>query len=333
MVATIYQPKQKSYYGLLYITILALISNLITIVPWITNAGISPLIVAILLGMVFGNLYHYPASWSPGIQFSAKYLLRTAIILYGFRVSFQQIGSIGTEAFILDVMVVIFTLIIGYFIGRKLFKLDHEISLLISVGTAICGAAAVLAVEDILKSEPHKAAVAIGTVVLFGTISMLLYPLLHHTGFFGLSDNQFGIFAGASIHEVAQALVAGTDISGETGKIAVVVKMIRVLLLVPVLFLLTFMNRKDTQKSQFTIPWFAIGFVIVIGFNSLQLLSAKLLDLINQLDMILLTMAMGAIGIETKLNKIKKVGVKPLYLALILFAWVMSSVYVMIRLM
>lgn len=326
---------QKSY-GLLCVALVAMISFLVVKTPWLVSTGISSLVAAILLGMILGNSWQHPAAWSPGIQFAAKRLLRTAIILYGFRVSFQQIASVGLEALLLDLLVVSSTLIGGYWIGRKYLKLDKDISLLVSVGAAICGAAAVLAVEDVIKSEPYKTAVAIGTVVLFGTLSMLLYPLLQHAGLFGFSDNQFGMFAGASVHEVAQALVAGTNVSSEAGQIAVVVKMMRVLLLVPVLILLGMLtnssNQTQTKKPRLVIPWFAIGFIMVIGFNSLQLLSPQIVDAINQFDILLLTMAMGAIGIETKFNKIKQVGLNPLYLAMILFVWLLSSVFFIVKL-
>jgi uncharacterized integral membrane protein (TIGR00698 family) len=328
---------QKSY-GLLFVAALATVSYVVVQTPLLASTGISSLVAAILLGMILGNSWQHPTTWSPGIQFAAKRILRMAIILYGFRVSFQQIAAVGFEALLFDTLVVCSTLVGGYWVGRKCLKLDRDIALLISAGAAICGAAAVLAVEDILKSESYKAAVAIGTVVLFGTISMLLYPLLQHAGLFGFSDNQFGMFAGASVHEVAQALVAGTNVSNEAGQIAVVVKMMRVLLLVPVLIILGFLNNDSTsnhhhtKKSRLVIPWFAIGFIIVIGFNSLQLLPSFIVNTINQVDILLLTMAMGAIGIETKFSKIKQVGLGPLYLAMILFAWLMSSVFVMIKL-
>jgi uncharacterized integral membrane protein (TIGR00698 family) len=322
--------------GLACIAILATVSYVIASLPIMATTGISSLVIAIILGIIFGNAWHHPVSWSPGIQFSAKRLLRIAIVLYGFKVSFQQIASVGFEALLIDILMVSFTLLAGYFAGRKLLRLDHDLSLLISVGAAICGAAAVLAVEDILKSEPYKAAVAVGTVVLFGTASMFIYPALQHAGLFGFSDNQFGIFAGASVHEVAQALVAGTNISSEAGKIAVIVKMMRVLLLVPVLFILSFMSNKDDTKSidkktNITIPWFAIGFVAVIGFNSLHVLPSVLVDYINQFDVILLTMAMGAIGIETKASKIRKVGLNPLYLSCLLFLWLLGSAFLLVK--
>lgn len=316
--------------GLIFTALLALFSYGIINLPFMSQSGISSLVIAIILGIVIGNLWQHPDFLSPGIQFAAKRILRLAIILYGFRVSFQQIASVGAQALIIDILVVALTLSIGYIIGRKLFKLDRDMSILISAGAAICGAAAVLAVDDIAKSEPYKTAVAVATVVLFGTISMFLYPALQHAGIFGFTDTQFGVFAGASVHEVAQALVAGSNVSVEAGKIAVIVKMIRVLLLVPVLLILSLFSEKSAGKK-LMVPWFALGFVAVIGFNSLQLLASNQVSVINQIDIILLTMAMGAIGLETKMSKIKKVGVKPLYLAALLFLWLLGSVSLMVH--
>lgn len=319
--------------GLLFIAALASISCLIAL--WTQHIGIGPMVVAIVLGIITGNVWRHPASWTPGIQFSAKRILRIAIILYGFRISFQQITAVGASALLLDVIVVISTLFIGYFIGRNVLKLDRDLSLLVSAGAAICGAAAVLAVEDILKSEPYKTSVAIGTVVLFGTLSMFVYPLLQQQGWLGLTDNQFGLFAGASIHEVAQVLVAGTDISPVTGETGVIVKMIRVLLLIPVLIFLSawisWDKKSGRKKIQVVVPWFALGFLAVIAFNSLNLLSFEVVRNINQLDIVLLTMAMGAIGFETKWAKIKSVGIKPLYLASLLFLWLMTSVLILVK--
>lgn len=294
--------------------------------PGIAALGVSPLILAIVIGIFIGNSFTLSANLAPGIQFAAKQILRTAIILYGFRVSLQEIAAVGLPALIIDACVVTFTLFIGYQVGRRVLKLDRDLSLLISAGAAICGAAAVLAVEDVIKSEPFKATVAIGTVVLFGTLSMFLYPALQHAGLLHLTDTQFGIFAGASVHEVAQALVTGSSLNPTIGETAVVVKMIRVLMLVPVLFFISaWKSRQAAHDSQhhkkIMIPWFAIGFLLVIVFNSLHLLPTAVVKNITQIDIILLTMAMGAIGLETKISKIKSVGLKPLYLAVLLFAW------------
>ena len=171
---------------------------------------------------------------------------------------------------------------------------------------------------------------------MFGTTSMFLYPFLQHADWFHFTSYQYGIFAGSSIHEVAQAVVAGNSVSNEAGQIAVIVKMIRVLF-GTVLLLMAFFIRNigkaehDKKKLKVTVPWFAIGFLLVIGFNSLHLLSGTVVGVINQIDTVLLTMAMGAIGVETKLSKLKKVGLKPLYLAICLFVWLMASAFVMVK--
>lgn len=310
----------------------ALTSLYLSGIPWIAKAGINPLIIAILLGIIFSNTmrHHLPSSWTPGIHFSSKQILRFAIMLYGFKVTFQQIASIGALGLALDVFVVSSTLLIGYFLGVKVFKLDRHLSLLIISGSAICGAAAVLSVESVLESEAYKATVAIGTVVIFGTIAMFLYPFMQHIQIFSFTEYQYGIFAGASIHEVGQALVAGSNISAAAGNTAIIVKMTRVLLLVPVLIFLS-LNEKHMRskskktRSKLSIPWFAVIFIFVIGFNSLNFLPTYIVEFINKFDVFLLTMAMAAIGIETNFKKIKTVGLKPLYLSSILFLWLITS--------
>lgn|SRR3990167_2804945 len=324
--------------GLVFVALFAFASLYLAEMSWAVKSGISSLVIAIVLGIFYSNTLRQqlPTEWTPGIQFSAKKLLRLAIILYGFRITFQQIVSIGLEGLILDSLVVISTLLLGAWVGVKLFKLDRHIALLISIGAAICGAAAVLAAEDVLKSEPYKATIAVGTVVLFGTLAMFLYPVLQHAGILGFTDSQFGIFAGASVHEVAQALVTGSNVSSEAANIAVIVKMTRVLLLVPVLILLSiyegYIVKNTYQKTtKMVVPWFAVIFLIMIGFNSLQLLPSIVVSFINQFDLFFLTMAMAAIGMETNLIKIKRVGWKPLYLSVILFLWLTTSVYCFIH--
>jgi len=334
------QNRAYTFNGILFVALFALSSLYLAQMPWLAQAGISSLVVAIVLGIVYSNTLRHrlPDEWVAGVHFSAKRLLRLAIILYGFRVSFQEIASLGIESLILDMVVVASTLLVGYLIGVKLFKLDRHLALLISAGSAICGAAAVLAVEGVLKSEPYKATVAVGTVVVFGTLAMLLYPLLQHANIFGFSAHQFGVFAGGSVHEVAQALVTGAAISDQASNTAIIVKMTRVLLLVPVLILLSIyenraIQQSNAQKAPLTVPWFAIAFAAMIGFNSLHLLPAAVVTLINQFDVFLLTMAMAAIGIETNLGKMKKVGLKPLYLAILLFGWLTGSVYLLVKIL
>jgi uncharacterized integral membrane protein (TIGR00698 family) len=324
--------------GILFVALFALSSLYIASIPVLATYGISSLMISIILGIFYGNTLHHklPKEWSPGIHFCSKQLLRLAIILYGFRVSIQQIMSVGMEGLIIDLIIVGSTLLIGFWIGVKFFKLDKHIALLVSAGSAICGAAAVLAIEDVIKSDAYKATIAIATVVLFGTLSMFLYPALQHMEFFGFTTAQYGIFAGASIHEVAQVVVAGSNVSPDAETTAVIVKMTRVLLLIPVLIICTFFAKKgikeELQKQKVVIPWFALIFMGAIGFNSLNLLPDTVVELIKQLDTLLLTMAMGAIGMGTNLKKIKDVGLRPFYLAIFLFVWLGVGSYLLVGL-
>ncbi len=326
-------------HGILFVLLFALSSLYLSEIPWISHLGLSSMVIAIVLGIIYGSSLrkNLPENWTPGIQFSAKQLLRLGIILYGFRVSFQQIAAIGVEGFIIDVLMVGLTLTLGSWVGHKVFKLDRDTSILISAGSAICGAAAVLAVEDTLKNEPYKTSIAVATVIVFGTLGMFIYPLLQHAGVLDLTNKQFGLYAGASIHEVAQVVVAGTAVNQGAAVTAVVIKMTRVLLLVPVLLILAMLIKPLTPKTNIhnskpiTIPWFALGFAAVIGFNSLHLLPVIMINIINHIDGFLLTMAMTAIGIETNLKKIKTVGIRPFYFAFVLFVWLMGSAWVLVK--
>lgn len=317
--------------GILFIAIFSACSMLIAGTPEIKPLGISPLIVAIVLGIIYGNVAHprFTHELQPGINFCAKRILRLAIILYGFRISFQEIYSIGLSGAALGVVVVITTLVLGVWIGKKL-KLEEEITILIAAGAAICGAAAVLATEGVLKSNPSKAAVAVASVVLLGSVGMFLYPLIQSMGWFHFTAEQYGLFSGATIYEVAQVVVAGSAAGVTAGKVAVVVKMLRVMMLAPYLILLNIYidkNKTHFWKSKIHIPWFAVGFILMIGFNSLNVLSSTIVDSINTFDTFLLVMAMAALGIETHYSKIKGIGIKALYLALILFAWLTLGIY------
>src|SRR6187551_3391016 len=142
--------------GILFVSIFAVAATFISNIAFIKKLGFSPLIIGILISMVYGNTLRHklPQKWLMGILFSAKFILRTAIILYGFRITFTDIASIGAPGLIQSVLMVTTTFLIGSFIGIRLFKMDRDIVFLTSSGAAVCGAAAVLATESVLKSEP-----------------------------------------------------------------------------------------------------------------------------------------------------------------------------------
>jgi uncharacterized integral membrane protein (TIGR00698 family) len=327
--------------GVLFVALFACSAFYVSQSAVMKYLSFSPLIIGIIFGMMYGNTLkkHMPAEWQPGIKFSSKKLLRLAIILYGFRLTFQNISDVGITAILIDIIIISVTLGLGMLIG-KLLKIDKEIALLTSTGSAICGAAAVLGMESVLNNKPHKTAIAVSTVVIFGTIAMFLYPVLYRSGIVHLTDQQWGLYTGATVHEVAHVVGAGNAMNDSISGIAIIVKMIRVIFLAPVLLLFAVvvaMQAKriaggSSQMGKITVPWFAFGFLAVIGFNSFNLLPGNLVEIINYLDTFLLTMAMTALGMETQLKQFKEAGFKPFLLASILFGWLIAGGYCIVKL-
>ena len=305
---------------------------------FVKRLSFSPMIVGIVLGMLYANSLrnNLPDTWVPGIQFCSKRVLRLGIILYGFRLTFQDVTAVGLPAIMVDAVIVATTIGIGIGAG-KLLRMDKEIALLTSVGSAICGAAAVLGTESTIKVKPYKTAVAVATVVIFGTLSMFLYPVAYRSGLVALSPEQMGIFTGSTVHEVAHVVGAGNAMGKAVSDTAIIVKMIRVMMLVPVLFVIGYFATRTaaranggTSIAKVSIPWFAVLFLVVIGFNSFDLLPENVVSFINTFDTFLLTMAMTALGAETSIDKFKRAGAKPFVLALILYCWLVLAGYLMV---
>lgn len=297
-------------------------------VPAIAGAGFSALTVAILAGMIVGNTV-YPKIWQHcdgGVLFAKQHLLRLGIILYGFRLTFSQIAEVGVSGIMIDILTLSSTFLLACVIGQKVFGLDRQTSWLIGAGSSICGAAAILATEPVIKAEPSKVTVAVATVVIFGTLAIFLYPMMYPLLVHWFSPDSYGIFIGSTMHEVAQVVAAGHAISPEAENAAVIAKMLRVMMLAPFLIFLAARVKQlapagSAQTGKITIPWFAVLFILVAVFNSFHLLPGALVQALITLDTVLLAMAMAALGLTTHVSALKKAGAKPLVMALILFIW------------
>ena len=336
------EKRSNVLHGILLIALFSCSAFYIAEFPFVKNLSFSPLIVGILLGMVYANSLrnHLPETWVPGILFCTKQVLRAGIVLYGFRLTFQSVVEIGLPAILIDAIIVAVTIFIGLLVGR-LLKMDKDL------GSAICGAAAVLGAEPVVKSEPHKKAVAVSTVVIFGTLSMFIYPAMYRAGILDLTSEQMGLYTGSTLHEVAHVVGAGNVMGKEISDTAIIVKMIRVMMLAPVLVMMSFAlartavkavsdSVKETaavtaKRGKITIPWFAFGFLAVIGFNSFDLLPHAVVDGINNIDTFMLTMAMTALGTETSIEKFKKAGAKPFILAAVLYIWLLGGGYLLAK--
>lgn len=299
-------------------------------VPSVESLGLGSLTLAILGGMIVGNTF-YPkleSCASEGVLFAKQHLLRLGIILYGFRLTFSQIAEVGFRGIVTDALTLCTTFALACWLGKALFGLDRESRWLIGAGSSICGAAAILATEPVVKAETSKVTVAVATVVIFGTLGIFLYPLLYPLVMPWFTPETFGIYVGSTMHEVAQVVAAGHSVSPETENMAVITKMLRVMMLAPFLIFISMRVRTlskagDTRPGKITLPWFALLFIIVALFNSFDLLPHSLVNGIIFIDTLLLTMAMAALGITTHISALKKAGIRPLLLALLLFIWLL----------
>jgi uncharacterized integral membrane protein (TIGR00698 family) len=317
---------RDKFNGVFFVGLLALAVVQLAQIPAIKSFGISPLVIGIVCGMLYGNFFKgsMPADWDVGVHFTARKLLRVAVALYGLNISVQQIVEVGLPGVVVAIGVAVSVLALGTWLGTRWLGLDRDTSMLTAAGSAICGAAAVLAFESTLRSAPHKSAVAVATVVLFGTISMFLYPVLFRMGWLGFDSQSIGIFLGGSIHEVAQVVAAASNIDPATTEVATIVKMTRVALLVPLLLVIgLWLQRRDTKatgsKASLPVPWFAIFFLVFALVNSANVIPAEPLAMLRAFDIFLLTMAMTALGMETRFVQMKQAGPRVLALAAILF--------------
>ncbi|NPA59414.1 MAG: YeiH family putative sulfate export transporter [Epsilonproteobacteria bacterium] len=333
------QNRKGTISGIIFVAIFASAATMIANIGFMKALGISPLVIGIVMGIFYANTLHnhIPSEWGTGITFSGKKILRFAIVFYGFRITFQQIADVGIEGFLVSLIMLSSTFLLGTYLGHKIFKMDRDTAMLTASGASVCGAAAVLATEPVLKAEGHKTAVAVSMVVLFGTISMFLYPVLYAsiiepaTGFLHMSTQEFGIYVGGTIHEVAQVVAVPASIMGapqEMANSAVIVKMTRVIMIAPMLIVLGLYLSYSAKKSgsvgggvKLVIPWFAVYFIGMAGFNSLHLVPESVVSVINEIDTFLLTMAMTALGMGTIFAKFKGLGLAPLYTAGSMFVW------------
>ena len=331
--------------GLLLAAGIALVATQLATLPWLKERGLGALTLAIVLGMLVGNTV-YPrlaAQAAQGVTFSKQKLLRLGIILYGFHLTFQDIGQVGVSGVVIDALVLSSTFGLAVLLGTRVFGLDRQTTLLIGAGSSICGAAAVMATEPVVRGRAEQVTVAVSTVVVFGTLSMFLYPALYRwsldMGVLPMSEHAFGVFAGSTIHEVAQAVAAGAAVGTQAADTAVIAKMVRVMMLAPFLLILSSWlqrnpeaghapkahNNNDGWLKRLNIPWFALGFIAVAGLNSLNLLPQTVVSTTLNLDALLLAMAMASLGLTTHASALKTAGVRPLLLASALFAWLLCG--------
>jgi uncharacterized integral membrane protein (TIGR00698 family) len=327
--------------GLALAASLAVVSKWVAMLPVLASHGVSPLTVAIVLGLLIGNTL-YPTiapTAGSGVAFSRQTVLRTGVVLYGFRLTLQQVAQVGWAGVLVDALIVVSTVVIAHEVGTRWLKLDRTTALLAGAGSAICGAAAVLATEPVVKGKAEQVSVAVAGVVIFGTISMFLYPLMHTAAFMQAfipgGAPGFGIYIGSTVHEVAQVVAAGRQVGAAAADPALITKMTRVFMMAPFLVgLALWLRGRDggdgsggmsLKAAVSNVPVFAFYFVGAVLLNSanraLGWVSPSVIDGVFNLAVFLLSMAMAALGLSTHIGTLRRVGGKPIVLASILFVW------------
>ena len=318
--------------GLVLCLALALVAGAIGQLDALQRHGFSALTVAIVLGMLAGNLLPGPvlARCGAGTRLAKQDLLRLGVVLYGLRLTVQDVGRVGATGVLIDTVMLASTFALACWIGIRWLGLDRRTAMLIGAGSSICGAAAVIATEPVVKARAEQVTVAVATVVVFGTLATFLYPILFaldphwHQG--PDAAGRFGLYAGSTIHEVAQVLAAARSVDPAAADTAVITKMVRVMMLAPFLLgLSAWLARADGrasgERAPIAVPRFAFAFVGVVLVNSLHVVPPALVAVLNSADTLLLATAMAALGVATHVGEIRKAGARPLLLALALFAW------------
>lgn len=329
--------------GILLTGAIAILATELAKSAWMQANGISALTLAIVGGMIAGNtVYPRIAGYSArGVAFSKQILLRLGIILFGLRLTFQDIGQVGVVGVMIDAIVLSSTFALSCWAGTRLFGLNRRTAMLIGAGSSICGAAAVMATEPVVRGRAEEVCVAVSTVVAFGTLAIFVYPALYHLNdrmhWLSITPFAYGIFAGSTVHEVAQVVAAGKAVADTAANTAVITKLVRVMMLAPFLVLLSaYLARNSAEGAAPTdaaapatpsqswrgvIPWFALGFIAVAGFNSLAVLPHSFVSAAIDVDTLILATAMAALGVSTQVAAIRAAGIKPLGLAALLFGW------------
>lgn len=307
--------------------------------PWAQAHGVAALTLAIVVGMVLGNTVYpsFARHVSAGVDFSKARLLRAGIVLYGLRLTFADVALVGYEGVLLDACMLLSTFCLAWWLGTRFLGLDRQTALLIGAGSSICGAAAVMAAGPVVGGRPAQISVAVATVVIFGTVAMFAWPALYHLGqelgWIQMDARAAGVFIGATVHEVAQVVAAGRALGTEAADAAVIAKMVRVMMLAPFLLgLALLLARRQGEgaaagqgRRGIAVPWFAFGFILMAAFNSWVALPPAVLSLALDLDTILLAMAMAALGLTTHVSALRRAGLRPLLLALLLFVWLLGG--------
>jgi uncharacterized integral membrane protein (TIGR00698 family) len=296
----------------------------------------SPMILAILIGIGFHNLVGTPAHAKAGVAFAMRKVLRFAIILLGLQLTVAQVLAVGVSGIAVIALTLVSTFLFTTWLGRRI-GVERKLAELIAAGTSICGASAVIATNTVTQAHDEDVAYAVACVTVFGSIAMFAYPLL--PGLLQLDAHAYGLWTGASIHEIAQVVAAAFQGGQQAGEFGTVAKLSRVMMLAPVVITLGLMaarrargNNQAGAQAKAPMPWFVLGFIGMVGLNSLVTIPAEAKTGIVTATSFLLSMALAAMGLETDIRKLRAKGLRPLLLGLAAFLFIACFSLLLVKL-
>ncbi|MEI2472694.1 YeiH family protein [Peribacillus frigoritolerans] len=313
--------------GIGFTLIIAVLGFILAALPGLNHIG--PLACAILLAVVYRQVFGYPQKLRTGIQFSSKILLRFAIILYGLKLNMIVIFHQGFPLLLRGTITIIFSIAVLMIIAKWL-KADFNLSLLLSVGTGICGAAAIAAVSPIIKAKDEDTAMGVGIIALVGTVFSIIYTLIYP--FLSIDPINYGNWVGISLHEIGHVALAAAPAGQDALAHALLAKLTRVFLLIPVCFILMLWMKKKGKmegEARFEFPWFLIGFIVMSFVGSYiignkVLVSQKVMSYISDFTSFMLTMSMTGLGLNICLKELRTKAIRPL-IAIIITSVLLSS--------
>ncbi|MEH2477720.1 putative integral membrane protein (TIGR00698 family) [Nitrobacteraceae bacterium AZCC 2146] len=302
-------------------------------------ANVSPMILAIVIGIAFHNWARTPVWAKPGVTFSLRRLLRIAIILLGLQLTASQVIAVGGRGIGIIAATLLATFAFTVWMGKWL-GVERKLAQLIAAGTSICGASAVIATNTVTDAPDEDVAYAVACVTVFGSVAMFVYPLL--PGLLQLDPHAFGLWTGASIHEIAQVVAAAFQDGQQAGEFGTIAKLSRVMLLAPMVIALGLMAARTARRSNLEatastarppVPWFVLGFVALVGVNSVVAIPAGAKIWIVALTTFLLSVALAAMGLETDIRKLTAKGFRPALLGALAFLFIAGFSLTLIKLM
>ena len=314
--------------GIMFTFMIAMISYILAKFPILHTIG--ALAIAIIFAMLYRQVMGYPEHIRPGITFASKRLLKFAIILYGLKLNMGDILGKGWKLLLIDIIVIIFSISLTLILNQ-IIKGNQDISILLGIGTGVCGAAAIAATAPILKSKEKDIAISVGIIALVGTIFALIYTAIE--AIFNIPTITYGAWTGVSLHEIAHVVLAA-DIGGlEAMTFALLGKLGRVFLLIPLSIVLILYMRYKSHSSQvqqkIDIPYFLIGFIIMACINTFVPIPSLLMNIINVITTVCMLMAMVALGLNIVLKEVISKALKP-FIVICITSICLSSVTLLV---